>query len=194
VNCSLLLHRKLWTNLIRPQFIVDKQRSPKFNEPSAMKRRELISTLISTSVFHHASARAKESSDAAPRWKFLGDDDALRETIKEAGQVLLVCVFQTSLDRVKPPFSDVVLRATVVQTVKGTHTLGDRITIRFNTDSLPIDEAARAKFIEDVAAKNLGSLKLAFLRGARSDDYGSEWLYVPAYDPDMPAFAAKNSR
>jgi len=153
---------------------------------------------IGESVFCYATVGAKDSAqeppNAAPRWKFLGDDAALSETIKEAGQVLLVCVSQTSLDLVKPPFAEVVLRATVVQTVKGTHKLGDRITIRFSTDSLPIDETARAKFIEDAATKNLGSLKLAFLQGARSDDYGSEWLYVPAFDPDMLSFVTKNSR
>jgi len=162
--------------------------------PFAMKRRELISILISISVFWQATASAKDPSDAEPRWTFLGDDDSLRETIREAGQVLLICVYQTSLDRVKPPFADVVLRATVVQTVKGPHKMGDRIIIRFSTDSLPADEAARAKFVEDAAAKNLGSLKMAFLQGVRSDDYVSEWLYVPSFDPDMLAFAIKNNR
>ena len=126
-----------------------------------------------------------EGSDAAPRWKFLGDDDSLRATIQESAQVLLVCVYQTSLDRVKPPFAEVVLRCTVVQSVKGAHRLGDRVTIRFLTDSLPDDDAKRTKFIDDAAAKNLGSLKMAFLRGARAEDYACEWLDVPAFDPDM---------
>jgi len=163
-----------------------------------MKRRDLIFTLVGATAFYHVSAEAKDSvqepSDAAPRWGFLGDDAALRGTIKEAGQVLLVCVFQTSLDRVDPPFAGVVLRATVVQVVKGNHTLGDKITISFATDSLPLDEPARAKFIEAAAAKNLGSLKLAFLPGKRSDDYEIEWLDVPAFEPDMLEFAIKNSQ
>lgn len=159
-----------------------------------MKRRELISILLVSSAFSQATGSAKDQSDEAPRWTFLGDDDSLRDTIKEAGQILLVCVFQTSLDRVKPPFAEVVLRATVVQTVKGTHKMGDRVTIRFSTDSLPADEVARAKFIQDAAAKNLGSLKMAFLRGAQSDDYVSEWLDVPAFDPAMLAFAIKNNQ
>lgn len=150
--------------------------------------------LIGIPAFCHATARGEDASDRAPRWKFLGDDDALRQTISEAGQVLLVCVFETSLDRIKPPFAEVALRAAVVQVVKGTHTLGDKITIRFPTDSLPIDEAARDKFIEDAAAKNLGSLKLAFLRGGRSDDYQCEWLDVPAFDSDMLAFVTKNNQ
>ena len=154
--------------------------------------------LIGTSAFCQAPVRAKdsvqESSDKAPRWTFLGDDDSLRGTINDAGQVLLICVFQTSLERIKPPFAEVVLRATVVQIVKGTHKVGDRIAIRFGTDSLPREEAARTKFIEDTAAKNLGSLKMAFLQGVRSDEYESEWLYVPSFDPAMLAFAITNNR
>ena len=160
-----------------------------------MKRRELISILFGASVFCHATAGAKEPSDAAPRWTFLGEDDGLRATVKDAGQVLVVCIFQTSLDRVKPPIAEVVLRATVVQTVKGTHKVGDKITVRFSTDSLPVyDEGARPKFIEKAAAANLGSLKMAFLQGARSDEYVSEWLFVPNFDPAMLAFAIKNNR
>jgi len=159
-----------------------------------MKRRELISIFIGASVYCQTTISAEDPSDAAPRWMFLGDDDSLRYTIREAGQVLLVCVFQTSLDHVNPPFAEVVLSATVVQAVKGTHKIGDRITIRFKTDSLPADEDARAKFIENAAANNLGSLKMAFLQGARSDDYVSEWLYVPAFDPAMLAFAIENNR
>ena len=164
-----------------------------------MKRRHLISTLIGAPAFFcHASVRAEEStrdpSDSALRWGFLGDDNALRGTIEEAGQILVVCVFQTSLDRVRPPFAEVVLRATVVQIVKGTHTMGDKITMRFTTDSLPVDEPARAKFIEDAAARNLGSLKLAFLPGKRADAYEIQWLDAPAFDPDMLKFVIKNSQ
>ena len=157
-----------------------------------MKRRELISILIGAPAFSHAIAGAKESPDGAPRWGFLGEDEALRQIIREAGQILVICVFETSLAHVKLPFAEVVLRATVVQTAKGTHALGDKITIRFMTDSLPDDEAARAKFIERAAAKNLGSLKLAFLDGEKSDDYQSEWLSVPAFDPEMLAFVTAN--
>jgi hypothetical protein len=95
---------------------------------------------------------------------------------------------------VKPPFAEIVLRATVVQAVKGAHQLGDRISIRFHTDSLPEDEAERAKFIDAAEARNLGSLKMAFLAGDKANDYGCEWLDVPAFDPEMLAFAVKHSR
>lgn len=156
-----------------------------------MKRRELISLLIGAPVFGHAIATAKESPKGAPRWEFLGEDEALRQTIREAGQILVICVFETSLAQIKPPFAEVVLRATVVQTVKGTHTPGEKITIRFLTDSLPADEAARAKFVKDANAKNLGSLKLAFLRGKKSDDYQCEYLDLPAFDPEMLDFVSK---
>ncbi len=163
-----------------------------------MKRRELIPMLVGTAALSQANAGAKppkkEASDGANRWGFLGDDDSLRKTIREAGQVLLICVYQISLDQVKPPFAQVFFRATVVQTVKGIHRMGDRISIRFMTDSLPGDETERAKFNEDATAKNLGSLKMAFLQGAKADEYGCEWLEVPSFDPDMLNFATKNSR
>jgi hypothetical protein len=163
-----------------------------------MNRRELIPLLIRISGLTPNVVKAKdpapEKPDAAPRWTFLGDDDALRHTIKEAGQVVLICVYQTSLGQVNPPFAEVVLRATVVQTIKGAHAVGDKIAIRFKTDSLPADEKKRDKFIDDVANKNLGSLKMAFLTGDKMDDYTTEWLYVPNFDPDMLAFAVKNRR
>jgi hypothetical protein len=163
-----------------------------------MNRRELIPLLIGMSVLSPNVVKAKdpapEKPDAAPRWKFLGDDGALRHTIKEAGQVVLICVYQTSLNEVSRSVSEVVLRATVVQTIKGAHAVGDKIVIRFMTDSLPADEKKRDKFIDDVANKNLGSLKMAFLTGDKMDDYTTEWLYVPNFDPDMLAFAVKNRR
>jgi hypothetical protein len=162
-----------------------------------MKRRDLL-TLIGFFAFFQGSVGAKESahkaSDAAPRWSFLGDDDALLETIEDSGQILLACVFQTSLHDVKPPFAKVALRATVVQVVKGDHKQGEKITISFVTDSLPLDEPARAKFIEEAAAGNPGSLKLAFLPGAKSARYEVEWLDVPDFEPDMLEFAIGNCR
>lgn len=159
-----------------------------------MNRRQMISMLVGTSASCHAIARGQDAADGAPRWKFLGDDDALRKTISEAGQIVLVCVFGTSLDHIKPPFAEVALRSTVVQVVKGTHSIGDKIVIRFPTDSLPAEDAARKKFIEDADARNLGSLKLAFLQGNQSGDYPCEWLDVAAFDPDMLAFVMKNNR
>ena len=163
-----------------------------------MNRREIIPVLISLFGLSQSVVKAKEpvskKLDAAPRWTFLGDDDALRHTIKEVQQVVLVCVYQTSLNQVNPPFAEVVLRATVVQTIKGGHAIGDKIAIRFMTDSLPSDAKERDKFIQDIANKNLGSLKMAFLMGDKMGDYLTEWLYVPDFDPDMLAFAVKNRR
>lgn len=163
-----------------------------------MNRREIIPLLIGLFGLSPNVVKAKEpvskKLDAAPRWTFLGDDDTLRHTIKEVQQVVLVCVYQTSLNQVNPPFAEVVLRTTVVQTIKGGHAIGDKIAIRFMTDSLPADEKKRDKFIDDVAKKNLGSLKMAFLTGDKTDDYTTEWLYVPNFDPDMLAFAVKNRR
>lgn len=163
-----------------------------------MNRRELIPLLIGMFGLSPNVVKAKDTApkklDAAPRWKFLGDDGALRHTIREVQQVVLVCVYQTSLNQVSRSVSEVVLRATVAQTIKGTHAVGDKITIRFMTDSLPSDEKKRDKFINDVANKNLGLLKMAFLMGDKMGDYLTEWLYVPDFDPDMLAFAVKNRR
>jgi hypothetical protein len=60
-----------------------------------MNRRQLMTLLTGTSVLWQGAARAKDAkgeTESAPRWKFLGDDASLRETIQEAEQVLLVCV------------------------------------------------------------------------------------------------------
>ncbi len=161
-----------------------------------MNRRHFLFTLAVAAAFHPLAALSEEpaapDAESPQRWGILGDDESLKETIDDCGQVLLVCVYQTSLKDVNPPFADVVLRATVVQAVKGTHQIGDRIAIRFKTDSLPLDDAARAKFIEAAAVKNLGSLKMAFLPGARTDDYDCDWLNVPAFKPEMLAFAIKH--
>jgi hypothetical protein len=160
-----------------------------------MKRRKLIALLASGTLAGRITTPAKDprkDDEASPRWGFLGDDSSLRETIKESGQVILVCVYQTSLNDVRPPFAEVVFEATVVQVIKGKHKMGDRISIRFRTDSLPHDEAERAKFIEGAAAKNIGSLRIAFLPGALTKDYDCEWLEVPAFDHEMLAFAKKN--
>ncbi|MDB6134834.1 MAG: hypothetical protein JWM59_3077 [Verrucomicrobiales bacterium] len=162
-----------------------------------MMRRDVIKLISGAPIFCGNTAVAKDlaaATDASPRWKFLGDDDRFRETIREAAQVLLICIYQTSLDLVKPPFAEVVLRATVVQCVKGNHSLGDRITIRFYTDSLPVDEDKRIKFTEDAATRNLGSLKIAFLQGDKVNDYSCEWVDVPAFDAEMLAFAVKHSK
>jgi hypothetical protein len=161
-----------------------------------MHRRHFLFTLAAAAACHPLKTLAEEvappASESPLRWGFLGDDESLKETIDECGQVLLVCVYETSLEAVKPPFADVVLRATVIQTVKGTHQIGDRIAIRFGADSLPKDDAERAKFIEEAAAKNLGALKMAFLHGAKSDKYDCDWLDTPKFEPEMLEFTAKH--
>jgi hypothetical protein len=162
-----------------------------------MQRRHFAYAIIGGAISSSLAAYSKDAEpdkDSAPRWGFLGDDDSLRATIKECSQVLLLCIYQTTLEEVKPPFATVVLKGTVIQAVKGTYKLGDKITLRFNTDSLPKEEADRAKFVEAAAAKNLGALKIAFLTGQQGVDYSCEWLDVPAYDADMLAFATKNSK
>jgi hypothetical protein len=161
-----------------------------------MNRRDFLFTLAAAAAYHPLTVLSKEAvaadCEAPLRWGFLGDDDNLRETLNECGQVLLVCVYQTSLEDVNPPFAEVVLRATVVQALKGTHQIGDRIVIRFRTDSLPQDDAERAGFIEAAAVKNLGALKMAFLPGTRADEYECDWLDVPSFDPGMLDFATKH--
>jgi hypothetical protein len=73
----------------------------------SMKRRALIPVVISPWVLGLGNARAV----AAPRWKFLGDDGSLRATVRDPDQVLLICVYQTSLKRLRLPFAEVVLNA-----------------------------------------------------------------------------------
>lgn len=161
-----------------------------------MNRRHFLFTLAAAAAYHPLKGLSEEialpDSESPPRWGFLGDDESLKETIDECGQVVLVCVYQTSLEDVRPPFADVVLRATVIQTVKGTHQIGDRIAIRFGTDSLPKDDAERAKFIEEAAIENLGALKMAFLPGAKSDQYDCDWLDTPKFKPEMLEFTTQH--
>jgi len=158
-----------------------------------MNRRHFLFTLAACHpLIVFSEEVAPPDSESPPRWGFLGDDESLKEIIDECGQVLLVCVYQTSLEDVKPPFADVVLRATVIQAVKVTHQIGDRIAIRLGTDSLPKDDTERAKFIEEAAAQNLGALKMAFLPGAKSDKYDCDWLDTPKFNPEMLGFATKH--
>lgn len=161
-----------------------------------MNRRHFLFTLAAAAAYHPLKVLCEEAAPPDPesplRWGFLGDDENLRETIDECGQVLLVCVYETSLENVKPPFADVVLRATVIQAVKGTHKIGDRIAIRFGTDSLPREDAERASFIEEAAAQNLGALKMALLPGDKSDKYDCDWLDTPKFKPEMLEFTTKH--
>lgn len=157
-----------------------------------MKRISGITALVlAASTLLWAKDPGPVSDYQAPRWGFLGDDKALKATIAESQQVLMVCVYSTELRNVKPPFAQVVFSATVVEALKGTHALGDRITLAFQTDSLPLEEKERVKFIESANSKNLGALKMVFLNQAKSKDYNAEWLYVPACEADMLAFARR---
>jgi hypothetical protein len=144
------------------------------------------------SPLHAGEAPAPQPQDAAPRWLFLGEDADLQRTIAECDHVLLVCVYQTALENVKPPFAEVVLSATTVESLKGTHATGDKISLRFYSDSLPSEEDKRAQFIEAAAKKNLGSLKLAFLRGEKSATHSCEWLDLAPYSPELIDFVRKN--
>ena len=161
-----------------------------------MNRRHFLHTIAAAAAFHPLAVRSEEAAAPDPeaplRWGFLGDDEGLTKTINESGQVLLVCVYQTSLEDVNPPFAEVVLRATVVRTVKGSHQISDRIVIRFRTDSLPQDDAERSRFTEEAAFKNLGTLNMAFLPGAKSEEYDCDWLDVPAFKPEMLDFTTKH--
>ena len=107
----------------------------------------------------------------APRWGFLGDDEGLKATYNDAKRVVFVCIFETELRDVRPPFADVVYHATVIETYKGELKVGDRIQISFRTDSLPADEDERRKFVEKADKNNKGSLKFAFLHGGKDGAY-----------------------
>lgn len=144
------------------------------------------------SPLHGEELPAPEPEEAAPRWGCLGDDDGLRRTIAESDHILFVCVYQTDLEKVKPPFAEVVLSATVVEPLKGSHSTGDKITISFHTDSLPTAEGEREKFIAAAAAKYLGSLKVAYLQGEKSAAHECDWTEVPAYTAEMAAFVKAN--
>jgi hypothetical protein len=152
----------------------------------------VLSLCATASALHAEESPAPQQQDAAPRWQLLGEDADLRRTIAESDHVLLVCVYQTALENVNPPFAEVVLSATTVESLKGTHATGDKIALRFHSDSLPSQADERAQFIDSAARKNLGSLKLAFLRGEKSAAHSCEWLDLAPYSPEMIDFVHKN--
>ena len=152
----------------------------------------VLSLCATASPLHAEETPAPQQQDAAPRWLLLGEDADLRRTIAESDHVLLVCVYQTALENVKPPFAEVVLSATTVESFKGAHATGEKITLRIHSDSLPSQEDKRAQFIEAAAKKNLGSLKLAFLRGEKSAAHSCEWLDLAPYSPELIDFVRKN--
>lgn len=144
------------------------------------------------SPLHGEEPPIAKPEDAPRKWKWLGDDESLRQTIATSDQVLFVCVYQTALENAKPPFAWVVLSATVVEALKGSHSTGDKVTIRFPTDDLPKDEGEREKFIAAAAEKNLGSLKIAYLKGKKSAAHSCEWLDLAPHTPEMAAFVKAN--
>jgi hypothetical protein len=127
----------------------------------------------------------------APRWGFLGDDDSLKSTFTDAKRVVLVCVYDTELRDIKPPFAEVVYLATVIESQKGELETGDKIQIGFKTDSLPLDEAERLKFVENANKASKGALKFAFLHGAEGGVQFCEFLDVPNYTKEMHEFLKK---
>jgi hypothetical protein len=80
----------------------------------------------------------------------------------------------------------------VVEPFKGGHLIGEKITLRFHTDSLPTDPDERSKFIDAVAAKNLGALKIAFVTGGKATEHSCEWLDVVPYSAEMAAFVREH--
>lgn len=132
------------------------------------------------------------TGDVAPRWFFLGEDDALRGTYHEAKQVVMICIFETTLENIRPPFAKVIHHATVTRSLKGDLRIGDKIEIEFSTDSLPRDDVERAKFTEKVNKKSKGSLRFAFLfdevKGGEPKRFWTEFLYLPKYNQEMSEF------
>ena len=126
-----------------------------------------------------------------PRWGFLGDDGALEAAFDEAKGVVFVCVFETELRDVRPPFAEVVYHAAVIESHKGKLKVGEKIEISFRTDSLPQAEGERRKFVEKADKRSKGSLKFAFLHGGEKGAYFCEFMDVPTYSKEMQDFLRK---
>ncbi len=123
-----------------------------------------------------------------PRWGFLGDDDSLASTFNDAKNVVLVCVYETELRDVKPPFAEVVHFATVIESQKGELKMGEKIQIGFKTDSLPVDEEEQQDFVQKANTSSKGSLKFAFLHGEEAGVHFCDFLDVPNYTKEMHEF------
>ncbi|MCW1923068.1 hypothetical protein OKA05_10930 [Luteolibacter arcticus] len=137
-------------------------------------------------VFFAGPLRSEER-----RWGFLGSDESLVATFDDAKHVGFVCVTEVELRDVKPPFAKVVYHATVIECHKGKLEVGAKIQISFSTDSLPIDDGERLKFVEEANKKNKGELKFAFLRGGEEGAYGCDFTEVPTYSKEMQDFLRK---
>lgn len=130
----------------------------------------------------------------APRWGFLGDNEGLEATYNDAERVVLVCVYETELRDVRPPFAEVVYHTTVIETYKGELKVGGRIQISFRTDSLPAGDDERRKFVKKANKNNKGSLKFAFLHGRNDGAFSCELMDVPRYSKEMQEFLGKQQK
>ncbi len=151
--------------------------------------KNLLSVLIIL-LFPACWVNAKDpaTSDQAPRWLHLGDDADLKKTFQEAEQVVVICIFKTVLEEVDPPFATVVHNATVVRSLKGNLKVGDKIEVAFRTDSLPGDEAERAKFVAKADESAAGDLRFGFIFGHKGKRHEVEWLDLPDYSKAMDDF------
>ncbi len=125
---------------------------------------------------------------AAPRWVFAGDDESLMDSFDDAKGVVMVCVTDTELQDVKPPFATVIYHGTVVEALKGSLKTGQGIKFSIHTDSLPKDEAKRKAFVAERRETARGSLRFAFLFEERDGIYRSDWTLVPRYEQQMHRF------
>ena len=117
--------------------------------------------------------------DGPPRWRFLGDDEALTSTFDDAENVVLLCQIDTELERVKPPFAEVIYHGTVVETLKGDLQVGQKIKVGFATDGLPVDPLEREKFVESRNRSSKGALRFVFLDPPKDGVYGCDWTQGP---------------
>jgi len=128
---------------------------------------------------------AQQPADDRPRWGFLGGDEQVKLQLIESAEVALVCVYRTQLTQVRPPYALVTLHATVAQAIKGTLKVGETIRVSFATDSLPKEQAER--FIDEVARKNEGALKIVFLGEGKGGEFNVDWTEVAGFSDDLLA-------
>lgn len=129
--------------------------------------------------------RVDPAPGKGPRWGLLGEDAGLERSFAEAHNVLSFIIDQSRLEKVKPPFAEVVHSATVVSVFKGTLKPLDKIEIAFPTDSLPMEEDKRKEFIEQAEKKNIGYVRIAFLGEGKGNRYDTEWVNLADYDDGM---------
>ena len=119
----------------------------------------------------------------------IGDDNQLTARFSDARTVALICIFASEVDVHGGMHGMVSYHATVVKTFKGKNSVGERIKFGFLTDSLPKDEKARLKFIDEVSKREVGSLKFIFRGSERDDsDFYLEYMDTPSYSKEMAKF------